>query len=189
MSGLFQEVFERARQEKRLLGVRTSQSDPSRFSVGYVLSFSDEVVVLRIINRDGMSTAIQSFNMADVFQVDYDDQYIRHVEFKADNLDKVYAGIKSPAFLEQEYITVPLLLARAHEQGQLVNVYTHLGMDYYGYVRRLMAEQVLMECYTEYGHPDGLVVFRIEDVRNFIWSNEDSRVLELRLSLQRGGVG
>ncbi len=187
MSGLFQEIFERARQEKRLLGVRTSQGDPTRFAVGYVLSFSDEVVVLRIINRDGMPTAIQSFNMADVFQVDYDDQYIRHVEFKADNLDKVYAGLKSPAFLEQEYLTVPLLLARAHEQNQLVNVYTQIGMDYSGYVRRLTAEQVLMECYTEYGAADGLVVFRIEDVRNFIWSNEDTRVLELRLSRQRGG--
>ncbi|WP_426492305.1 hypothetical protein [Hymenobacter sp. 102] len=185
MPGLFQEIFERARREKRLLGVRTSQSDPSRFSVGYVLSYSDEVVMLRIINRDGMSTAIQSFNLPEIFQLDFDDQYIRHVEFKADNLDKVYAGVKSPPFLEQEYLTVPLLLERAQQQGQLVNVYTHLGMDYYGYVRQLTAEQVLMECFTEYGLPDGLVVFRVEEVRNFIWSNEDTRVLELRLK-QRG---
>lgn len=188
MAGLFQEIFERARREKRLLGVRTSQSDPGRFSVGYVLSYSDEVMVLRIINRDGMPTAIQSFNMPEVFQVDFDDQYIRHVEFKADNLDKVYAGLKSPQFLEQEYVTVPLLLERAHQQGQLVNVYTHLGMDYYGYIRQLTPEQVLMECYTEYGAPDGLVVYRVEDVRNFIWSNEDTRVLELRLK-PRGATG
>ncbi|UPL50646.1 hypothetical protein [Hymenobacter sublimis] len=188
MPSLFQEVFERARREKRLLGVRSSQGDPSRFSVGYVLSYSEEVVVLRIINRDGMPTAIQSFNLLDVFQLDFDDQYTRHVEFKADNLDKVYAGLKSPAFLEQEDLTVPLLLERAHQAGQLVNVYTHLSMDYYGYVRQLTQEHVLMECFTEYGLPDGLVVFRIEDVRNFIWSNEDTRVLELRLK-QRGPLG
>lgn len=188
MSELFQELFERARQEKRLIGIRTLSSDPNRFSVGYILSFSEEVAVLRIINRDGMPTAIQSFNMADVFQIDYDDQYIRHIEFKADNLDKVYAGLKSPAFLEQEYLTIPLLLERAHEQGQLVNVYTQIGMDYSGYVRRLTAEQVLMECYTEYGANDGIVAFRIEDVQNFIWSNEDTRVLELRLSRQRSNT-
>lgn len=188
MEGIFQEILNRARQEKRLLGVRTSQSEPGRFSVGYVLSFSDEVLVLRIINRDGMPTAIQSFNMQEVFQLDFDDQYIRHVEFKADNLDKVYAGLKSPQFLEQEYVSVPLLLERAHQMGQLVNVYTHLGMDYFGYVRQLTPEQVLMECFTEYGAADGLVVFRVEDIRNFIWSNEDTRVLELRLK-QRGPQG
>lgn len=188
MSQLFQEIFERARREKRLLGVRTSHQDPSRFSVGYVLSYSEEVVVLRIINRDGMPTAIQSFNLPEVFQLDFDDQYTRHIEFKADNLDKVYAGLKSPVFLEQPDLTVPLLLERAHQAEQLVNVYTHLGMDYYGYVRRLSPEHVLMECFTEYGLPDGLVVFRLEDVRNFIWSNEDTRVLELRLR-PRGAAG
>lgn len=188
MPGLFDHILERARREGRMLSVRISASDPSRFSVGYVLSHSEDVLLLRVVNRDGMTTAIQSFALADIFQINFDDRYNRLMEYKADNLDKVYAGLRSPMFLEQEYLTVPLLLERALQTDQLVNVYTHLGMDYYGYVRNLTAEQVLMECFTEHGEPDGLTVFRVEDVRNFTWSNEDTRVLELRLK-QHGKVG
>ncbi|GAB3224766.1 hypothetical protein GCM10027346_05270 [Hymenobacter seoulensis] len=46
-----------------------------------------------------------------------------------------------------------------------------------------------MECFSEYGTPDGLTVFRLEDIRNFIWSNEDTRVLELRLKQSGAAQG
>ncbi|GAB3224771.1 hypothetical protein GCM10027346_05280 [Hymenobacter seoulensis] len=155
MSGLFQSVLERARQEKKLLSLRTSHTEPGRFAIGYVLSFSEEVVMLRVINRDGMPTAIQSFSMMDVFQLTFNDQYTRHVEFKADNLDKVYGGMKSPAFLDEPDLTMQLMLERALQAGQLVNVYTHLGLNYYGYVRQLSPEQVLWSASASTAHPMG----------------------------------
>jgi hypothetical protein len=163
-----------------MLGVRTSQAG-DRFSVGYVIGFSDELLMLRVINRDGMQTGIQSYNMADVYQLDFDDRYIRNIELKENNLDKVYAGLKSPAFMEQEYLSVPLLLGRAKEAQQLVFLTTQIGPDLYGYIRQLTEQEVLVECYTEYGEYDGLTAMQADNIQSFIWSDEDTRMIELHL--------
>ncbi|GAA3927029.1 hypothetical protein [Hymenobacter algoricola] len=183
MPGLFAEILKRAQSEKRLLGVRTSQAE-GRFSVGYVISYSDELLMLRVINRDGMQTGIQSFNMQDIFQLDFDDRYIRNIELKENNLDKVYAGLKSPAFMEQEYLTVPLLLSRALQARQLVYLTSQVGPDLYGYVRQATEEELLLECYTEFGEPDGTTAIRVDNIRSFIWSDEDTRMIELHLKLR-----
>lgn len=185
MTDLLTEILLRAQQEKRLLGVRTSQGDPGRFSVGYVISYSDEVLMLRVINRDGMQTGMQSFNRSDIFQIDFDDRYIRNIELKENNLDKVYAGMKSPAFMEQEYLTIPLLLTRALEARQLIYLTSRVGPSLYGYVQRLSEEQLLLECYTEYGEPDGLTVTRVDDIQSFVWSDEDTRMIELHLKQKK----
>lgn len=186
MPGLFVEIINRAQREQRLLGVRTSQAD-GRFSVGYVISYSDELLMLRVINRDGMQTGIQSYGMEEIFQLDFDDRYIRNIELKENNLDKVYAGLKSPAFMEQEYLTIPLLLERAMEARQLVFLTSQVGPDLYGYVRQLSEEQVLMECYTEYGEPDGLTAVRVDNIQHFVWSDEDTRMIELHLKRREQG--
>ncbi|GAB3324969.1 hypothetical protein GCM10027511_33790 [Hymenobacter humi] len=149
--------------------------------MGYVINYSDEIIMLRVINRDGMQTGIQSYHMEEVFQLDFDDRYIRNIELKENNLDKVYAGIKSPAFMEQEYLTIPLLLTRAMQLQQLVFLSTQVGADLYGYVRELTEQEVLLQCYTEYGEPDGLTVIRVDNIRNFVWSDEDTRMIELHL--------
>jgi hypothetical protein len=180
MAELLAEILKRAQHEKRMLGVRTSHAG-DRFSVGYVISFSDELLLLRVINRDGMQTGIQSYHMGDIYQLDFDDRYIRNVELKEDNLDKVYAGLKSPAFMEQEYLNIPLLLKRAKEASQLVFLTTRIGPDLYGYIHQSSDEEVLLECYTEFGEYDGLTVIQVENIQNFVWSDEDTRMIELHL--------
>lgn len=183
MPGLFTDILQRAQREKRLLGVRTSQAD-GRFSVGYVISYSDELLLLRVINRDGMQTGIQSYNRQDIFQLDFDDRYIRNIELKENNLDKVYAGLNAPAFMEQEYLTIPLLLSRAMQSRQLVYLTSQVGADLYGYVRQVSEEELLLECYTEFGEPDGITAIRVDNIQNFIWSDEDTRMIELHLKLR-----
>ncbi len=170
-----------------MLGVRTSRTG-DRFSVGYIISFSDELLMLRVINRDGMQTGIQSYDMVDIYQLDFDDRYIRNIELKEDNLDKVYAGLKSPSFMEQEYLSIPLLLGRAKEAQQLVFLTTKIGHDLYGYIRQFTEQEILVECYTEYGEDDGLTVIQVENIQSFIWSDEDTRMIELHLKRreQRG---
>jgi hypothetical protein len=187
MAGLFSDLLRRAQKEKRMLGVRTTQSG-DRFSVGYIINFSDEVLMLRVINRDGMQTGIQSYDIADIYQLDFDDRYIRNIELKEDNLDKVYAGLKSPVFMEQEYLSIPLLLGRAKDVQQLVFLTTRIGHDLYGYILEFTEQEILLECYTEYGEADGLTVIQVENIQSFIWSDEDTRMIELHLKRkeQRG---
>ncbi|UOR07307.1 hypothetical protein MUN82_09445 [Hymenobacter aerilatus] len=183
---IYSHLFARAQQEQRMVGVRSNTGEPGRFAVGFVQSYSEEALLLRVINRDGMQTGLQSFNLSDVFQVDFNDQYIRNVEFKANNLDRVYASVKTPSFLTVEELSTPYLLEMAREHEQLIYLTTYVATNFYGYVRQLTEREVLMECYTESGTADGLAAFRVDDVRHVVWSDEDTRVIELHLKLQAG---
>ncbi|MBO3269397.1 hypothetical protein [Hymenobacter defluvii] len=181
---VYNDLFARAQEEQRMVGIRSNAGEPGRFAVGFVQSYSEDVLLLRVINRDGMQTGMQSFNLSDVFQVDFNDQYIRNVEFKANNLDRVYASVKTPSFLTVSELSTPYLLEMAREHEQLVYLSTYLSTSFYGYVRQLTEREALLECYTEFGVADGLAAIRVEDVRNVVWSDEDTRVIELHLKLQ-----
>jgi len=183
---VYQELFLRAQQEQRIVGVRSNTGEPGRFSVGFVQSYNEEIILLRVINRDGMQTGLQSFTISDIFQVDFDDQYIRNVEFKANNLDRVYGSVKTPGFLTNaQALSIPYLLEMAREQRQLIYLSTYIGTSFYAYVAQLSEREGLLECYTELGLADGLAAIRVEDVRNVVWSDEDTRVIELHLKLSK----
>jgi hypothetical protein len=48
-------------------------------------------------------------------------------------------------------------------------------------VVRLSEEELLLEVYTQFGEPDGHTVLRLDDVRSVVWSDEDTRTIELLL--------
>jgi hypothetical protein len=43
----------------------------------------------------------------------------------------------------------------------------------------------MAECYSEYAEPDGTSVFRMDDVKAVVWSDEDIRAIELRFEARR----
>ena len=96
----------------------------------------------------------------------------------------MYASVKTPSFLTVSELSTPYLLEMAREHEQLVYLSTYLSTSFYGYVRQLTEREALLECYTEFGVADGLAAIRVEDVRNVVWSDEDTRVIELHLKLQ-----
>jgi hypothetical protein len=147
-----------------------------------VLSHNPDVVLLRTITRQGMLTGVRSLNLHEVAQVHFDDKYVRLIEFKEHNPDAVYGIAAAPDGLEQHYLSVPALLQRAHEVHQLVQlVTTNSSNDPYGYVVRLTDDELLLEVYTAYGEPDGHTVLQVEDVRSVVWSDEETRTIELLL--------
>lgn len=180
MGTLISELIEKAQAEKRLIALRTNASEPSGFVLGYIIVHNDETITLRTINTNGLVQGIRTIRTADVFQVDYDDRYIRNVELKENNLDKIYGRLRTPSLYDEGYISIPELLQKSQQLQHLVYFISYHGPGYYVVVKHVAEDEMLVECFNEYGENDGISVFRIDDVKSIIWSDEDTRAIELR---------
>jgi hypothetical protein len=184
MGNLITELLESARVERRIVTLRTNPSEPSRFALGYVVDHNDETVMLKMVNPNGLLHGLRAIRKSEIFQLDYDDRYIRNVELKENNLDKIYGRVKGLDFVEEVYLTIPEILAKSNQLQHVLYFYTYSGMNYYATVVRLTEDEFIADCYNEYGEPDGTSVFRLDDVKSVVWSDEDTRAIELRLALR-----
>ncbi|WP_110977598.1 hypothetical protein [Hymenobacter sediminis] len=153
--------------------------------LGYVLNQNPDVVLLRTITRQGLLTGVRTIELNGVLQAHFDDRYVRLIEFKEHNPEVVYALPAAPEGLEQQYLTVPALLQRAQEMRQLIQLETHSNHDFYGFVSRLTEDELMLEVYTQYGEADGHTVMDVDSIRSVIWSDEDTRTVELLIRQQK----
>jgi len=184
MGALLTDMLQRAQRSRRIVALQTGGG----MLLGYVLSFNPELLVLRTITRQGLLTGVRTIGLDTVSQVHFDDRYVRLIEFKEHNPEAVYGMAAAPDGLDKHYLTVPGLLQRAQEVRQLVLIETQGDHDLYGYVTRLTEDELLLEVYTQYGEPDGHTVLGLDDVRSVVWSDEDTRTIELLLK-QRAADG
>jgi len=185
MGNLITELLENARLGKRIVTLRTNQSEPSRFALGYVVQHNDETVLLKMVNPNGLMHGLRAIRTAEIFQADYNDRYIRNVELKENNLDQIYGRVKSPDFVGEVYLTIPELLQKSIQLRHVLYFHTYSGMNYYGAVSRLTEDEFIAECFNEYGEPDGTSVFRLDDVKSVVWSDEDTCAIELGLAMRK----
>ncbi|GAB2968496.1 hypothetical protein GCM10027048_44210 [Hymenobacter coalescens] len=182
MGALLTDLLQRAQRSRRVVALQAA----GEMYLGYVLSHNPDVVLLRSITRQGTLTGVRSLSLHEVTQVHFDDKYVRLIEFKEHNPEAVFGVAPAPDGLEQQYLSVPALLQRAQEVHQLVQlITTNSNNDPYGYVVRLTDDELLLEVYTAFGEPDGHTVLQVEDVRSVVWSDEDTRTIELLLKQRR----
>ncbi|MCR5886448.1 hypothetical protein LRS06_01395 [Hymenobacter sp. J193] len=181
MGALLTDLLQRAQRSRRIVALQTGGG----MFLGYVLSFNPELLVLRAITRQGLLTGVRSISLSEVTQVHFDDKYVRLIEFKEHNPEVVYGVAAAPEGLDQQYLTIPALLQRAQEVRQLVLLETMTDNDLYGYITRVTEDELLVEVYTQYGEADGHTVLDLDSVRNVVWSDEDTRTIELLLKQQR----
>jgi hypothetical protein len=177
MGALLTDLLQRAQRSRRLVAVQTG----SDLLLGYVLSHNPDLLLLRTVTRQGVPSTVRSLHLHDVSQVHFDDKYGRLLEFKEQHPEIIFGPVPAPEGLEQQYLTVPVLLERARQSRQLVQLLTSADNDPYGYVLRLTEDELLLEAYNDYGEPDGHTVLQLEDVRSVVWSDEDTRTIELLL--------
>jgi len=185
MGNLITELLESARLQKRIVTLRTNPSEPSRFALGYVVDHNDETVMLKMVNPNGLLHGLRAIRKMEIFQIDFDDRYIRNVELKENNLDRIYGRVRNPEFIQEVYLTIPELLQKSLQLRHVLYFHTYSGMNYYAIISRLTEDEFIADCFNEYGEPDGTSVFRVDDVKSIVWSDEDTRAIELRLTLQK----
>lgn len=185
MGDLLTDMLQRAQRSRRVVSI---QSSGGTF-LGYVLNHNPEMLVLRTITRQGLLTGVRTISLGSVSQVHFDDKYVRLIEFKEHNPEIVYALPAAPDGLENHYLTVPALLQRAKEVRQLVQLETHSDNDLYGYIDRITEDELLVEVYTQFGEEDGHTVLDLDSVRSVVWSDEDTRTIELIVRQRREKEG
>ncbi|RTQ52405.1 hypothetical protein EJV47_05160 [Hymenobacter gummosus] len=183
MGALLTDLLQRAQRSRRLVALKVG----SDLLLGYVLSHNPDMLLVRTVTRQGVPSTVRSLHLHEVAQVYFDDKYVRLIEFKEQHPEIIFGAVPAPEGLGQQYLTVPALLQRALELRQLVQLLTSADNDPYGYVLRLTEDEVLLETYNDYGEPDGQVVLQIDDVSSVVWSDEDTRTIELLLR-QRGAA-
>jgi hypothetical protein len=184
MGALLTDLLQRAQRSRRLVALQVGGD----LYLGYVLSHNPDLVLLRTVTRQGVPGTVRSLHLHEVSQVHFDDKYVRLIEFKEQHPEIIFGAVPAPDGLEQQYLTVPALLERARQNRQLVQLMTTADNDPSGYVTRLTEDEVLLEVYNDYGEPDGHTVLRLDDVRSVVWSDEDTRTIELLLK-QRPAEG
>ncbi len=177
MGALLTDMLQRAQRSRRIVAVQAGEP----MFLGYVLSHNPELLVLRTVTRQGLLTAVRTISLGSVTQVHFDDRYVRLIEFKEHNPETVYARPAAPDGLDQEYLTIPALLQRARDTRQLVELETLSDTTFYCYIARLTEDELLLEVFTQYGEPDGHTVLGLDEVRNVVWSSEDTRTIEMLL--------
>ncbi|SNR32272.1 MULTISPECIES: hypothetical protein [Hymenobacter] len=175
MGALLLDMLQRAQRNRRVVALQTSGG----MFLGYVLSHNPDLVVLRTITRQGLLTGVRTISLHTVSQGHFDDRYVRLIEFKEHNPEVVYGLPAAPDGLENQYLSIAALLQRAQEVRQLIFLDMLTDNDLYGYVERLTEDELLLAIYTQYGEPDGHTVVDLENVRSVIWSDEDTRTIEL----------
>ncbi|UOQ70561.1 hypothetical protein [Hymenobacter cellulosilyticus] len=147
--------------------------------LGYVLSHNAELLLLRTLTRQGLPTGVQTLSMHTVTQVHFDDRYVRLIEFKEHNPEVVYGLPAAPDGITNDDLSVPSLLQKALEARQLLQLDTYSDTSFYGYVARLTEDELLLEVYTQFAEADGHSVMDVDSIRSVVWSNEDTRTIEL----------
>lgn len=178
MGALLTDLLLRAQRSQRLVALQAAGDT----YLGYVIGHNADLLLLRSITRQGTVTGVRSLSLHEVTQVYFDDQYVRLIEFKEQHPEAVFGLAAAPDGLDPLELSVPALLQRALETHQLVQlVTTNSNNDPYGYVVRLGEEELLLEAYTAFGEADGHTLLRVDDVRSLVWSDEDTRTIELLL--------
>ncbi|WBA42739.1 hypothetical protein [Hymenobacter canadensis] len=185
MGALLIDMLQRAQRSRRIVSVQTGGT----LFLGYVLSINPELLVLRTITRQGLLTGVRTLSLDTVSEVHFDDRYVRLIEFKENNPEVAYGQAAAPDGLDTTYHTVPALLQHALDTHQLLLIETQSDHDFYGYVVRLTEEELMLEVYTQYGEADGHTVLSLDDVRSVIWSDEDTRTIELLLRQRDQAAG
>ncbi|MBC8085172.1 MAG: hypothetical protein H7Z21_18400, partial [Hymenobacter sp.] len=116
MGALQTDLLQGAQRSRRVVSVQTSAG----LFLGYVLSHNPELLLLRTITRQGLLTGVRTIALHAISQVHFDDRYVRLIEFKEHNPEVVYGLPAAPDGLDNQYLTVPVLLQRALEVRQLL---------------------------------------------------------------------
>jgi len=166
-----------AQRNRKIVAIHTGEA----MFLGYLLNINPELLVVRTITRQGLLTGVRSINMEDVQRVDFDDRYIRLIEFKEHNPEIAFGQPAAPDGIDTDYFTVTELLRKAKEARQLIFLETTLDDDFYGYVAAVGEDELQLEVYTQYAEEDGYTMLSIDKVRSVVWSDETTRAIELLL--------
>jgi len=159
---LFFQSINNALNEKELISIFTDKENTDNFSAGFVIILNEETLIFNSINPDGMDDGLEVININDIYEIAYDDQYLKRLKFLRENSDEF---IKKTEFIlsdnEKSFYDV---LCKCKENKVLVSINLCYGIGHYGIINEIDGECVLLQDFDEIGKEDGFSCFKISDI-------------------------
>lgn len=175
MNKIFREYLEKAKKENSLIAIRSNTDDTDKFSAGYVLQLTDDIISIKAINPHGLPDGVFIIKTTDLYGIDFDDRYLKRLRKRMEGSKKLFSDTPSPNFFSDSENNIRTVLEQAKEKGQMVNVNLYHDLGFYGYIQELNETEFSIKAFTEYGEYDGISIYLIEDIRNIYWDDIDIR--------------
>jgi hypothetical protein len=179
MRAIFEKYLNKAKENNKLVAIRTNIENADKFSVGYVLGLNDETISIKAINPQGLPDGIFTILTKDLYGIDLDDIYIRKLVIREKDYKKIFSDIPAPSFFSDFDVNISKILLKAIDSRQLININFYRDIGLYGFINEMNEEEFVIEVYNEDGEYDGTSVFLIEDIKNIIWDDENIRLIHI----------
>ena len=172
----FQEILRTAKSEGTIVSLYGDGSNS--FSAGFVLAMSDNDVVLESLSPRGFCDGWLSRPMDDIARIEiggrYEERLLTYYRVRGETHQRNFLPeISMTSDLKAELLEA----ARAHDYAVTVNVGS--DADVIGFVRKVAVETVTIECYTEYGQPDGDSFLSLESIEKVHVGDDELQDLKL----------
>lgn len=179
MENLFLEILEKSKNEKILLAIYTNIEETNRFIVGYVKDYDKTMVYLKSIDTQGNFDGFIYCKMEDIYEIEYDDRYLRRFELLINNKDifEKDSEINIKHNTEEDF-TITLLQA-AVDSGLIVTFDINYDYSITGYIEKFDNSSCIIREITDDGDEDGFNVIRLNDIERVYIDGRVQRRIEL----------
>lgn len=180
MKNLFVDVFQRAQAENKPVGLRTDRENPKGMYVGYVEEFTERIIQLKAITKQGLEDGVTVVKLKDVFGVEFNDRYLKRVDllYKSDHkLDLTKERDSAePDSADEDFMVKLLKRLKKHKVFVTVNFEFDLSIG--GYITAVNEAYFQVNVITDEGEEDGLSTYKVEDIQRVFGDGIDERKTE-----------
>ncbi len=175
----FSTVLQSALSEKRIVSLHFNPDNQSTFSVGYIVYFDAEWILLESIDTDGADEGYELRDHESLFRVDARGKY----EDKIELLSKQYKPGQRELIISHETMgdmpVMEYLFQESKKNNRIIVVWTDDEYDsIIGYVTSYGESVVAIQEVDDYGNRDAEIYLKIESVRSLDIDSKKCRMLE-----------
>lgn len=187
MNRIFKEILNQSKEDEKLIAIFTDKDESSRFMVGIVVNFGFEIISIRHISPEGFPDGIKTINVEDVNRIVTDDNYLKKLEIKMDNLAEIFIEPKVPDIFNDPALGFESILKLSKEEKKLIHINFDFDSGVYGIVEDIDDEEFLLREFDSYGEYDGLAAYKTDAINDISWDDEDNRTVEILIRRKNTG--
>jgi hypothetical protein len=164
------------KEEKKIVSIYYDRQDTSKYTVGYIVSLSEDDIILNLIGQDGLNDGYMFLKIVDIFQIDtsglYEAKIAKLVELNKTKLENVNFGIDNllMEFFKYAMDNRLIITFQLCDSGET---------DITGFILEIADNVVKIKKVDNYGNDDGESVILLEDITLLICNSNRECSLKL----------
>lgn len=174
-SSILQTILQRSKDSKEIISIWQYNGDKDSI-VGFVTEINDDYIGVNQFTRFGKSDGIIYIKIANIKNIDFNDDYTKVMECLIQYSDIIYKPSEFSLNLSQsEYWQYNAIIQLHKVQDQIASIEIN-GNDFYtGFVKEVTEEDFVLNNIGKNGEELGTSVFRIEDITEIRINDIDDR--------------